>query len=99
MTAAQFLIPACPVPVAAQIGGQFGDDHQMTLADPYPPVTAGADVALAGRIRLDGGDDLYAEEFAHGTRATATGTVPVVMETSTIVVRCLRKGLKPTEAW
>jgi len=99
VAAAQFLIPAGPVPMAAQVGGQFGHDHQVTLADCDPPVTAGADVALAGCVRLDGGSDLYAEEFAHSTSATVAGMGPATVETSTSVVRCLRTGLEFTGAW
>ena len=99
MAAAEFLIPAGSVPVAAQVGGQFGHYHQVTFADRYPPVTAGADVALAGCVRLYQRGGLYAEWPGHSTSATAAGIDPAAMKPSTSMVRRLRKRLMPTGAW
>ena len=99
MAAAEFLIPAGSVPVAAQVGGQFGHYHQVTFADRYPPVTAGADVALAGCVRLYRRGGLGAERFAHSTSATATGIDAAAVKPSTGIVRRLLRGLMCTEAW
>ena len=92
MAAAEFLIPAGSVPVAAQVGGQFGHYHQVTFADRYPPVTAGADVALAGCVRLYRRGGLYAEGPAHNTSATVARINPAPMKPSTSAVRRLREG-------
>jgi len=81
--------------MAAQVGGQVGDDHQMPLADRDPAIAAGAQIPLASSVGLDGGGDLYAERAAHSTRPTVTRTVPATMDTSTKVVRLRRNGLNP----
>jgi len=87
------------MPVAAQVWGQFGHDDQVTLADRDPSVTAGADVALAGCVRLYRGGGLYAEGFAHSASATATGIDATAVKPSTGVVRRLLRGLMCTAAW
>ncbi len=87
------------MPVAAEVGSQFGHDHQVTLPDRYPSVTAGADVALAGCVWLYRRGGLYAERPAHSTSATATRMDPAAVEPSTGVIRHLRKGLRRTGAW
>lgn len=94
----QFPIPAGAVPVAAQVGCEFRDHHQVALADGNPAVTARAEVPLAGGIRLHRGGDLYAERAAHSTSATATRMVPATITTSREVVRRRRNGLKPIGA-
>lgn len=86
------------MPVAAEVGGEFGDHDEVALAGFDEAVTSGAQVRLAGRIRLDRCDDLYPERAAHSTRATVTRIVPITMATSTAVLRWARKGLKPMGA-
>ena len=85
------------MPVSSEIRGMLGDDDEVALADFDPPVAARAQVALAGGVRLDRRDDLYPVS-AHNTRAAVTRNVPITMATSTAVLRCWRKGLKPISA-
>ena len=89
--------PARPVPVATQVRGEFGYDHEVAFAHVDPAVAARAEVPLAGGIGLDRRDDLYPVS-AHNTRAAVTRIVPITMATSTAVFRCWRKGLKPMAA-
>lgn len=89
--------PAGPMPVAPEIGGEFGDDHEVTFADLDPAIAARTEIPLARGIGLDRRDDLYPVS-AHSTRAAVTRIVPITMATSTAVLRCWRKGLKPMAA-
>ena len=86
------------MPVAAQVGLQLWHHHQVALADFDEAVTPGAQVLLAGSVRLNRGDDLYPERTAHSTSTSATRIVPATMAMSTAVLRCWRKGLKPMAA-
>jgi len=95
VAAALFQIPASPVPVATQIGFEFWDDDEVPDSRLDVPVTAGADVALAGGIRLYRGDDLYPESVAHARSTTTTSKVPTTMTMSTADFCWERKGLKP----
>lgn len=83
------------MPVAAQIGFELGNDHQVSLSDLDDPATSRADVALASGIRLHGSDDLYPEKAAHARSAAATRSVPITKAKSIAVFRCERKGFKP----
>ena len=83
------------MPVAPQVRSQFGDDHEVALADADPAVAAGAQIPLAGCVGLHGGGDLYAERAAHSTSATVARMVPATKATSTSEVRWGRNGLKP----
>ena len=99
MAAALLEVPAPSVPMAAKIGLMFRGDHQVSLAYLDRAITSGAEVALAGGVRLHRGDDLYLENAAHATRATAMRSVPITKAKSSAVLRCERKGLKPMNAW
>lgn len=86
------------MPVASEIRFELGDDDEVALADFDQAVTSGAQIRLAGGVRLDRCDDLYPERAAHSTRAAVIRSVPITMATSTAVFRCWRKGLKPMGA-
>ena len=81
--------------MAAQIGFEFWDDDKVPHTRLDVPVTSGADVALAGGIRLYWGDDLYPERVAHARSTTTTSKVPTTMTMSTADFCWERKGLKP----
>jgi hypothetical protein len=85
------------MPVPPEVRGELGDDHEVPLADLDPAIAARAEIPLAGGIGLDRRDDLYPVS-AHNTRAAVTRSVPITMATSTAVLRCWRKGLKPMAA-
>jgi len=88
-------IPAPPVPVATQIGLEFWNDDKVTLTGLDVSITSGADVALAGGVRLDRGDDLYPERVAHARSTTTTSKVPTIMTMSIADFCWERKGFKP----
>lgn len=75
------------MPVAAQVGLEFGDDDNVAFAGLYPPLASRAHVTLARRIRLDRGDDLYPETDAHTTRPATMRSVPTTMAMSTADLR------------
>jgi 2-(1,2-epoxy-1,2-dihydrophenyl)acetyl-CoA isomerase len=81
--------------VATQVGLEFRDDDEVALTGLNVPVTSGADVALAGGVRLYGGDDLYPERVAHARSTTTTSRVPTTMTMSAADFCWERKGLKP----
>jgi hypothetical protein len=83
--------------MAAEIGGELRNDHEVPLAGLDPAVAARAEIPLASGVGLDRRDDLYAVS-AHNTRAAARRMVPITMAMSTAVLRCGRKGLKPIRA-
>ena len=85
------------MPVAAQVWAPFGDDDEVALSDLDEAVTSGAQVTLAGRVRLHRCDDLY-PVAAHSTSAAAMRMVPITSAMSKAVRRCWRKGLKPMAA-
>ena len=86
------------MPVAAEVRLQLGHHDQVTFPDFDEAVTSGAQVLLAGSVRLNRGDDLYPERTAHSTSTNAARIVPVTMAMSTAVLRCWRNGLKPMTA-
>lgn len=86
------------MPVAPEVRLELGDHDEVSLTDFDQAVTSGAQVRLAGGVRLDRCDDLYPERAAHSTRAAVIRSVPITMATSTAVLRCWRKGLKPMGA-
>ena len=87
------------MPVAAQIGREFGHHHEVALAGRDGSLAPGTPVALAGRIWLYDGDDVYPESTAHSTRATVMSPVLTTITMSRESRRCGRKGLKPMRAW
>jgi hypothetical protein len=46
------------MPVPAQVGREFGDDHEMKYADLDEAVAAGTGIPFASRVGLNGRDDL-----------------------------------------
>ena len=83
------------MPVATQIGGMLGNDHQVADARLDPRFAARAQVPLAGGIGLNDGDDLYPERAAHATSPTTTSTVITTIKMSAVLRSCSRNGLKP----
>lgn len=85
------------MPMASEIRGELGDDHEVALAHLDPAIAARTEIPLPRGVGLDRRDDLYPVS-AHNTRAAVTRIVPITMATSTAVFRCWRKGLKPMAA-
>lgn len=83
------------MPVAAQIGGVVGDDHQVAEPRFDEALAAGAGIPLGGGVRLHQRDGLY-PQIAHSTSTTAARIVPATIATSTAFLSRVRKGLKPT---
>ena len=50
--------PTPMMPVPAQFGLGFGDDHEMKYANFDEAVAAGTGIPFASRVGLDGRDDL-----------------------------------------
>lgn len=84
---AELLEPAAAVPMAPQIGGVLRDYHQVESSGFDRPFTAGARIALAGRVWLDRHDrrgqlGSRAHTITAAARARATTTI-----TTSIAVR------------
>jgi hypothetical protein len=92
-------MPAAAVPVAPQIGGVLGYDDVVAGPRFDEALAAGADVALPGGVGLNETDDVYPERAAHATKPAITIRVPTTRMMSTAVLRCSRKGFKPTTRW
>lgn len=76
------------MPVAAQIGGKLGDHDQVADAGLDGELAAGAQVALAGGVRLDDGDVVYPERTAHNTNPTTASRVIAMMAMSVALRSC-----------
>lgn len=85
--------------MAAQVGGVLRHHHEVPGTRFDGVFTAGALIALAGRIWLYEGDDLYPESRAHKTNPAVTARAATTMTTSATDLDCGRKGLKPMEQW
>lgn len=86
------------MPVATKVWLQLGHDDEVSLPDLDGPITSGADVPLAGGIRLHGCDDLYPEKAAHASNTAVTKSVMITTARSTVVLCRERNGLKPIGA-
>lgn len=104
MAATQLLVPARSMPVAPQIGMVLGHHHDMAVAHLDESVASGAEVTLAGGVRLHREDDFVVEgaqpaKAAHTTRAAATVKVTTTSTMSAVERRRTRNGLKPMTPW
>ncbi len=105
VTASPVLLePAAAVPVTPKIGFELRHHHEVADSGRNRQLATGTAVFLACLVRLDLVDQLRRETFGHppknphSTTATVSSTNPATRRMSTVVLRCWRNGLRPTEA-
>ena len=80
--------------MASQVGCVIGHHNYVKSSFGYRLIAAGANVRLAGCIRLNRADG-HPEKIAHSTSAIADPIAAITMMMSTTDVSCSRNGLKP----
>ena len=85
--------------MAPQLGLELGHHHEMANTGLDRCLTARAQIALAGGVRLDDGDVVYPERAAHATNPTAANRVITTIAMSATRRSCWRNGLKPIRRW
>jgi len=82
------------MPVPAQIRLIVGHDDEVEGARRDRHLTPGADVVLARRVGLDGGDG-YPEKIAHATTAKIATKAITIATMSATFLSWSRNGLNP----
>lgn len=86
MATALVLEPASAVPVPSQIGGEPRNDNHVADTRFDPGITAGADVCLAGLVRLNGMHGCIVEHHPKNPHATNASVNTTNTTTSTMSV-------------